>query len=97
MKFTEKFCQHKLNYILKNKEQFTCRVYDQSYDPFNAATKLLQKSTDGVVKVSYHQPGSRNFGRYFADGGVSLQSICREIRHSISSEFYDDLDKNCLK
>jgi hypothetical protein len=67
-------------------------VYEQGYDPFNTATKLLQKSTNGLVKVSYHQPGGRNFGRFFADGGVSLQSICREIRHSISAEYYDDLD-----
>ena len=92
MQFTEKFNQHKLNHILQNKERFTCRVYEQDYDPFNTATKLLQKSTNGLVKVNYHQPGGRNFGRFFADGGVSLQSICREIRHSISSEFYDDLD-----
>jgi hypothetical protein len=92
MQFTEKFNQHKLNHILQNKERFNCRVYEQDYDPFNAATKLLQKSTNGLVKVNYHQPGGRNFGRFFADGGVSLQSICREIRHSISSEFYDDLD-----
>jgi hypothetical protein len=67
-------------------------VYEQGYDPFNTATKLLQKSTNGVVKVNYHQPGGRNFGRFFADGGVSLQSICREIRHSIAAEYYDDLD-----
>lgn len=92
MKYTEKFNQHKLNHILQNKEKFICRVYEQGYDPFNMATKLLQRSSDGVLKVNYHQPGGRNFGRFFADGGVSLQSICREIRHSIASEFYDDLD-----
>ena len=92
LNFTETFNPHKLNYILQNKEKFTCRVYEQNYDPFNAPTKLLQKSTNGNIKVSYHQPGGRNFGRNFADGGVSLQGICREIRHAISSEYYDDLD-----
>ena len=92
MKFSEKFDQHKLNHILEHKERFNCRVYEQGYDPFNTATKLLQKSTDGIVKVNYHQPGGRNFGRFFADGAVSLQSICREIRHTIAEEYYDDLD-----
>ena len=92
MQFTEKFNQHKLNFILQHKERFNCRVYEQGYDPFNACTKLLQKSTYGLVRVNYHQPGGRNFGRFFADGAVLLQSICREIRHSISAEYYDDLD-----
>jgi hypothetical protein len=92
MQFNESFNQHRLNYILQNKEKFTFRIYEQSYDPFNAAQKLLNKSTDGLVRVDYHQPGNRNFGRFFADGGVSLQSICREIRHSIAAEYYDDLD-----
>ena len=92
MQFSEKFNQHKLNHILQHKERFNCRIYEQGYDPFNTATKLLQKSTDGLIKVNYHQPGGRNFGRFFADGGVSLQSICREIRHSIAAEYYDDLD-----
>jgi len=96
MKFTESFDQHKLNYVLQNKEKFTCRIYEVDYDPFNTPTKYLQKSTNGEIKVSYHQPGSRNFGRFFADGSVSLQNICREIRHTIASEYYDDLDVvNC--
>ena len=92
MKFTESFDQHKLNYILKNKERFDVRVYQQDYDPFNAPTKLLKKSTNGKVKTSYHQANGRNMGRYFADGGISLQSICREVRHTISSEYYNDVD-----
>ena len=78
MQFTERFDQHKLNHILQNKEKYTCRVYEQNYDPFNAAQKLLQKSTDGLVRVNYHQPGGRNFGRFFADGGFRYsQSVER--------------------
>ena len=91
MQYIESFNQNKLNHIPQNKERFNCRVYDQGYDPFNAPTKLLQKSTKGLVRVNYHQAGGRNFGRFFADGGVLLQSICREIRHSISAEYYEDL------
>lgn len=90
--YSEIFNQHKLNYILQNKEQFNCRVTDDCYDPFGTASKLLLKSTNGNIKVNYHQPGGRNFGRFFADNSTSLQSLCREIRHSISAEYYDDLD-----
>ena len=92
MNFSETFDQHKLNYILTHKSQFKCKVYDDSYDPFNTASKLLAKSTKGCVRVDYHQSGGRNFGRFFANGGTSLQTICKEIRHTISSEFYTDLD-----
>lgn len=92
MQFSERFNQHKLNYILQNKEKYNCRVTDDCYDPFGTASKLLLKSTNGHLKVNYHQPNNRNFGRFFADNSTSLQSLCREIRHSISSEYYDDLD-----
>jgi hypothetical protein len=91
MKFSEKFNQHKLNYILNNKEQFKCRVYEESYDPFNLPNKYLQLSSHGIVNTSYHQVGGRSFGRMFAND-VSLQGICREIRHTIAGEFYTDLD-----
>ena len=92
MKFVEKFSQHRLNYLLQNKEKFQCRIYEAGYNPFDTATKMLEKSTNGQIKVDYHQSGGRNFGRFFAAGGVSLQYICREIRHTIASEYYVDLD-----
>lgn len=88
----ETFNQHKLNYLLENKDQYACRIYEQDYDPFLAPMKMLQKSSNGQLRVSYHQPGGRDFGRFFANGGIGLQSICREIRHTITKEFYTDLD-----
>ena len=90
MKFLENFDQHKLNHILQNQERFNIKVYEDGYNPFAIATKYLQKSDKGSIRVSYHQPGNRNFGRFFAD--VSLQNMPREIRHTIASEFYDDVD-----
>lgn len=92
MKFTETFDPHKLNYILQNKEKFQFRIYEDDYDPIATAERYLRKSTDGKIKVSYHQPHHRNFGRFYADNGISLQSLCREIRHTIAAEFYDDID-----
>jgi hypothetical protein len=92
MKFSETFNPHKLNYILQNKEKFKFRVYDETYDPIKTSEKYLRKSSDGGVKVSYHQPRHRNFGRFYADNATSLQSILREIRHTISAEYYDDVD-----
>ena len=92
MQFIETFNQHRLHYILEHKERFPCRVTDECYDPFGTAKKMLLKSTNGTLKVNYHQAGGRNFGRFFANDSTSLQSLCREIRHSISSDYYDDLD-----
>ena len=92
MNLTEKFDASKLNYILQNREKFKVREYDDTYDAFLMPFKYLQKSTKGIIKVSYHQPKNRNFGRFFADNGLSMQNMVREIRHTISAEFYDDLD-----
>ena len=91
-KFTESFNADRLAYLIQNKERFAVRVYEQYYDPFLIPKKYLQKSSGGLIKVSYHQPGGRNFGRFFANGGIGLQGMAREIRHTISGEFYDDLD-----
>lgn len=96
VKYFEKFNQHRLNYVIENKEKFSVKVYDDDYNPFLIPKKYLLKSTKGVISVSYHQPHNRNFGRFFANDSISLQSFAREIRHTIASEFYDDVDiVNC--
>ena len=94
-KFTESFNADRLAYLIQNKERFAVRVYEQYYDPFLIPKKYLQKSSGGLIKVSYHQPG---WGTQlwkilrFANSGIGLQGMAREIRHTISGEFYDDLD-----
>jgi putative DNA primase/helicase len=92
MQFNESFNKNVLYHILQNKEKFKVRITDEDYDPFGTANKLLTKSINGAVKVNYHQANGRNFGRFFADNSISLQSLCREIRHSIAFEYYDDVD-----
>lgn len=94
LKFTESFNQNALAHIIKNKEEFRnkIRVYDDDYDPFFLPERYLKKSTDGKFITSYKQSGEKAFGRFFANGGLSLQSFSREIRHSIAGDMYDDID-----
>jgi len=92
MKFFEIFNQDKLNYVLQNQERYEVKVYEDNYNPFQMPQKYLQRSTKGIKETSYHQPGFRNLGRFFANDSLSLQSMCKEIRHTIAAEFYDDVD-----
>ena len=49
------------------------------------------KDNQNIIKVNYKQV-HKNIGRYFAEGSLSLQSLPREIRHTIAKEFYYDID-----
>ena len=90
----ERFDQHKLNYIIKNKDTLRDRMratcFEDGYDPFHIAQKYLSKSANGTIKTKYKQNAS--FGRFYAVGSLSLQSMPREIRHTIATEFYVDID-----
>ena len=86
----EKFDQHKLNHMIANKDMFPMRVFDADYNPFAIAGKYLAKSKNGLIKTKYKQNNS--FGRFHALGSLSLQSIPREIRHTISKDYYNDID-----
>lgn len=94
LKFKEIFDQHKLAYIIENKDLFKgkMRIYNDDYDPFLLPERYLKKSKDGEYVATYEQSGNKAFGRYFAKGGLSLQSFSREIRHTIAGAFYNDID-----
>jgi len=51
----ERFDQHKLNYIIKNKDTLRDRMratcFEDGYDPFHIAQKYLNKSTNGTIKT----------------------------------------------
>lgn len=89
---TEKFNQHKLNHIIENEDLYRSkmRIFDSDYNPFAIATKYLNKSKNGVIQTVYKQ--NESFGRFHSLGSLSLQALPREIRHTISSEFYVDID-----
>lgn len=94
MNLIERFDQNKLNHIVQNeaiyKNKMRAKCFDDKYNPFAIASKYLAKSKDGVVDVKYKQNAS--VGRFHAIGGLSLQSLTREIRHTIAAEFYNDID-----
>lgn len=92
MRFIEKFDQHKLSFIINNKDRFAFRITDPSYDPIKAMKKYLDKSKNGQITVDYHQAHGRPFGRWFANDGCSLQSLPREVRHTIARDYYIDID-----
>jgi hypothetical protein len=94
MTLCERFDQDKLNHIVQNeavyRSQMRARCFEDGYNPFVVAAKYLAKSEGGVVSVKYKQNASA--GRFYAMGSMSLQSLPREVRHTIAGEFYNDID-----
>ena len=90
----EKFDRHKLNYIINNQEFFKKEMrkkcFNHGRNPFNEAKEYLKKSKYGFINIKYRQKFSQ--GRLFAINSSSLQGMPREIRHTISKDFYVDID-----
>ena len=59
--------------------------------------KYLKKCKNGKVEVEYKKSlGSKGKGRWYAKGGLSLQSFKKGIRHYLANELYLDIDiVNC--
>lgn len=106
--FNEIFNIKKAQYIIENydnikdkfREESEQRLKNINIDPLTLFKKYVSKSKKGSkkgtkqVNVSYKQ--NNDIGRYFACGSLSLQSLPREIRHTISDEYYYDVDiSNC--
>ncbi len=90
----ETFNQHKLNHIIQNEEFYKKYMRpecfeDESYNPFTLAKKYFNKSVDGKITVNYIQKESK--GRFCALGSLSMQTLPREIRHTIA-DGYTDID-----
>ena len=91
----ERFDQHKLATIcaMSKDELKQLMPWKPSYDendPLIMSKTYLANSKNGIIEVKHCQFNSK--GRYFAMGGISLQSLPRKIRHTIGGEFYDDID-----
>lgn len=53
----------------------------------------LDKSHDeGAIRVEYRRTGKASCGRQFAVGGLSLQSLVKEVRCTIAHDHYNDID-----
>lgn len=91
---TETFDQHKLNHILENqylfKKHMRPNCFENNYNPFTILNKYLMKSRNGVVKTEYKQ--NNGFGRFYAVKSISMQSMPREIRHTLAKDLYADID-----
>jgi len=90
----ETFDQHKLSHIINNEATYRPLMrpevtQDEDYNPFTIMKKYLAKSRGGKITVEYRQNEGK--GRFYALGGLSLQSLPREIRHSIAKG-YTDID-----
>ena len=95
MTLCETFDQHKLSHIINNESTYTPLMRpevtkDDDYNPFAVMKKYLAKSRGGKITVEYKQ--NEGNGRFYAVGGLSLQSLPREIRHSIAKDSYSDVD-----
>jgi len=94
----ETFNYTALQAIINNKKKFKSQLrkscFKGKYDPFLLAEKYLNKSSFGKIHVKYVQKEGK--GRYWAIEQLSMQSMCREIRHTIANENYVDIDiENC--
>ena len=91
----ESFDADKLNYILEHEEFYRAKMrpkyfLNNKYKPFSICKKYLTLSRNGVIKTTYRQNNS--FGRFYAEGSLSLQNMPREVRHTVSRHLYNDLD-----
>jgi len=102
IEYYEYFNNTKANYIIDYYEDVKTKFRPESeerlnninLDPLTLFKKYVAKSkpnkSNNSIKVSYKQ--NKDVGRFFAVGSLSLQSLPREIRQTISEEFYYDVD-----
>ena len=93
---TERFDYGALSFIINNFSSFNFRP---ETDPKETLAMIRRykaaSSPDGTHRVTYRR-ATPGHGRYFAERGLSLQAMAREIRNAIAYPFYDDLDfHNC--
>lgn len=90
------------NHILEHADVFGPLMSKKSYgiviDPLSLLKKYVQnavfENAMSYENVTYKQNNGK--GRFYAVGGLSLQLLCRKVRHTISKEYYKDIDViNC--
>jgi hypothetical protein len=95
MYFTEQFDATKLNHIIQNRDPYRktmekMRKKVWQSDPFMIAESYLKMSRKGHIAVTHVQ--NQGKGRFYARGSLSLQTLAREIRHTIARDYYVDID-----
>jgi hypothetical protein len=86
----EKVNPSKLRYIVENIESIIQGNNEETEAQRTILNKYLKKVKKGRVKCIYSQRS--NQGRYFVKGSMGLQGISKVVRHTISEEYYQDID-----
>ena len=92
-----------LKYILTNWEEYEgkCIEYDNdanssNYNPKEVLTQYMESSKGcNTVKVVYKKSvNSKKYGRWFANGSLSIANMPRKVRHTICKGLWIDIDFN---
>jgi hypothetical protein len=96
MEKCETFDPSKAHYLIQNWPQYENKMAMSNpkdtveYDYMNLLKRYLDSSIDGKITVNYKQ--NYGHGRYFAVNSLSLQCMPKQIRHTISRDYYIDID-----
>lgn len=101
LQLRERFDKDKLYTILKKIDFFKSQLSDGKGNDKKYVSELakklkkyLKKSYNGISYTTYRQNYSK--GRYSATNNISLQGMCRKVRHSIAEDYFVDIDiVNC--
>jgi hypothetical protein len=88
----EKFDSNKLCYIIDNIDTLFADIDDDTRKSLRThLTNYFMNSNNGKIIVKYHQNKifEQYQGRFFANGGLSLQSLKRCVRHTICLDMVD--------
>jgi hypothetical protein len=89
---TEKFAAPALSYILSNWDSWEFRPETDKTGTRSVLQKYLASSSDDGTRAVKYKKSVNGHGRLFAERGMSLQSMVREVRNAIAHPFYVDLD-----
>jgi len=89
LKATERFNSNALKYIISNYETLIKDVDDYKSSKTHLQ-KYLDNSYNGKINVKYKQADYG--GRFNSIKSLSLQNLKRCIRHTISNDYYNDID-----
>jgi len=100
LQYQEFFDARKLQFIINNWDSIEFADSEikenEKWQPLTILNNYLNNSKQykdyqHIIKVGYKQT-HKDIGRYFAKGSLSLQSLPKEVRHTISKDYYYDVD-----
>lgn len=94
MKFYETINADKLAYILTHRAEYgEIQTNNKNlYNMWVLSEKYLMKYNDDKIETEFTYAKGKTEGRLYAKSGLSLQSIQRRLRHTISRDYYYDID-----